>query len=270
MTAALAAALAFGSAQAAPYAYMTGPAEPWGSTANARAMDAAFGAGNWRHRLGFGLWAFAPDTRFVFLDGGDQQAPALRSFLAEHGVYLRRFVAGGGHLFVNAGPNIGGSFPLGFGATLNHAQTLSGTAWVTPAGAAAGLLAGGLTAEYRGSAFAHAAIAGGGTTLVQGTAGPVLAVREYGEGRVMFGGQTATDFHIPGGPAFALRVNQLRFGAEGAMAPGIPIPAPGAAALLGVGLVGLAALRRGAQPPTLGSVSRRCSSRAKRSVIPAM
>lgn len=260
-TAAAALALSPLDAAAAPYAYMTGLGNPWGNTTNNAAMDAAFGAGNWDLYQGFTTTPFTNGTTaFVFVDGSDFGTLQFASFLAANGTVIENFVSGGGHVFLNAAPNIGGSFGMILGVTLNYGgSTFSSTAAVTPAGIAAGLLTGGLTPTYGGIAFSHATVSGPLTDLITGDAGTILGVMSYGSGLAMFGGQTTVNFHYPQPDATQLRVNQLLYAANGAVLPdggngngnGTPVPEPAALGLLGSGLLGLALLRRRREPETV-------------------
>lgn len=234
-----------GGAQAvAIHAYQTGTGNPWSQTTNNAAMDFAFGAGNWDFYQGFSMTAFGGATRFVFLDGSGNQANQLNTFLTANIAAIEAFVFAGGSVFINAAPNQGANIAAGFGGVvINYPRAFSGTATVNTAGVAAGLTAGPITTSYTGTWFSHATITGPVTSLIDGTAGVILGERDWGTGFAMFGGQTTTNWHAPNPDAFQLRVNQLRYAAQQA-GTGTPVPEPATVALLGLGLVGLAAMRR--------------------------
>lgn len=221
--------------------YATGSVNPWGQTTNDNAMNAAFGAGNWNKSFGFNTSLFG-GASFVFLEGGDSNANQLSSFIAGNLAAIQGYVANGGHLFINAAPNVGGSFNLGFGATLNYPD-FSGTATVTAAGIAAGLTNGGITTAYTGNSFSHASVSGAGlSNLVSDDNGDIVfGGKQFGNGYVAFGGQTTTNWHGPASDAFSLRINELLFVANAA---DNNVPEPGTMLLLALGLLGVAASRR--------------------------
>lgn len=244
LAAALAAAAAM-SAQAAAV-YQTGANDPWGVSNNEVAMDTVFGDGNWTKSNGFSL-AEITGASFAFLDGSDSAANELNAFLTSNIGALESYVSAGGHLFLNAAPNQGGNIDFGFGGVTlnfnNSYDTASNVATVNQAGIDAGLTAGGLTTSYTGTYFSHATVSGGSiTSLIDGSAGSIFAVKSFGKGFVAFGGQTTTNFHSPFDDSQALRVNELKYVAN-AQTPAVPEPETYALIVAGLGVVG-ATLRR--------------------------
>jgi hypothetical protein len=226
----------------AGYVYQSGSFNPWGNTTNDAAMDGAFGAGQWSRGNAYDLNAIlASDAAFI--DGSDGNANELNSFLQSNRNSLENYVTNGGRLFINSAPNQGSSFSLLFGATLNYdGSSFSGTASVNADGTAAGLLAGGITDQYTGSWFSHASVTGNSlTSLIDGQNGSILSYMLYGQGLVMFGGQTTTNFHSPLPGAERLLQNELTFLANDQVSQ---VPVPAAVWLFGSALMGLGGASR--------------------------
>jgi hypothetical protein len=226
----------------AGYVYQSGSNNPWGNTTNDTAMDGAFGAGQWSRGNAYDLTAIlASDAAFI--DGSDSNANELNSFLQLNRASLENYVTNGGRLFINSAPNEGSSFSLLFGATLNYdGSSFSDTATVNADGSAAGLLAGGITDQYTGTWFSHASVTGNSLiSLIDGQNGSILSYMLYGQGLVMFGGQTTTNFHSPLLDAERLLQNELTFLANGQVSQ---VPVPAAVWLFGSALMGLGGVSR--------------------------
>ena len=233
-------------AMATPIVYMTGSGNPWNvastnAGSNETAMNLAFGAGHWAKSQGFTMAAFAADTEFLFLDGSDGQANQFSSFLAANLTALTTYVSNGGTLILNAAPNQGGSFSMGFGATLNY-NGGSGSVTATTAGKATGIFAN-LPTTYTGNNFSHASVTGGLgyiSLLNDGSGRSAFGVQKVGNGTVGFGGMTLPYFHSAGGGQ--LLANMLTY--VNAQEKVGDVPEPGSMVLIGLGLAGAAFARR--------------------------
>lgn len=223
-------------AQAANFVYQTGSYDLTGTSSNEMAMNNAFGWGKWSKNKGFDISQF-DGARFVYLDGSEYNAEELGNFLATNQAAVESFVSNGGRLFINAAPSFGDSFSMNFGVTLNFPAYSFDNITVTSSGIAAGLTEGGISTVYKGSAFAHAIVSGGGISdLVHSEYGTLFGGKFYGDGYVAFGSQTPDLFHTPTADAAALRVNELKFIAA--------VPEPETYAMLGAGLAVLAFVAR--------------------------
>lgn len=199
------------------YSNLDGGAEPWFTTVNSDEMTAVFGPeGTGWTRAYFETvdpdLVFNSDNCFVFLEGSDFCADALEAFLNTNITLIENWVSSGGKLLLNAAPNVGDGMSFGFdGTTLNYPLFTSNATAVDaghpifngpylPAGT-----------DYSGGSFAHAFITGTGLTSVMinsdDLTSVVLAEKDWGDGHVMFGGMTTTNFHSPAPNAANLRQN---------------------------------------------------------------
>jgi hypothetical protein len=93
--------------------------------------------------------------------------------------------------------------------------------------------------SFGGNYFSHAIVAGAATSLIEDLYGNVLlAEMQVGSGLAIFGGMTTTNWHNPSPGATHLRENILAYGAANV------VPEPGTATLLGLGIAGLAVVRK--------------------------
>ena len=235
-------------AAAAPLVYMTGSANPWlvptnNAGSNDTAMNTAFGAGNWAKYNGFTMSAFGADTEFMFIDGSDINANAFATFLASNQAAIQNYVAGGGSLFLNAAPNQGGSFGMGFGVTLTYPDFFgAGQASATADGMATGMFSG-IDSTFTGTSFSHASVSGAALTSFMNNQNgkSVFAGMDFGQGYAAFGGMTLPYFHSPKDDVYTLRARMLEFVA-GQASDAAEVPEPGSAFLFGIGLLGAAAV----------------------------
>ena len=176
---------------------------PWGNTTNNAAMDLAFGVGEWTLEAFETLdpaVIFSPATSFVFMDGSQVQSTELNAFLISNLSTVEAWVAGGGVLLLNAGPNEGGDMNFGFGGTtLSYGPTYTPSVTVLDLAHPAFLgpnlpTAATMSASYYG----HAQILGAGyTNVLTGSGNVVLCEKDWGLGHVMMGGMTTVNFHSP-------------------------------------------------------------------------
>lgn len=193
--------------------------EPWFSSSNTDAMDNAFGANLWTLVLFEDVVAedvFRYTTGVVFIDGSDSGAEELATFLDDNIELIEAWVHSGGSLLLNAAPNEGGDIDFGFdGSTLVYDDAsssvdvvdLSHPAYLGPLTPTASTMTGG--------SYSHAHITGTGFTnvLVNSTdaTNVVLCEKTWGEGMVMMGGMTTSNFHSPSPQGDNWRANLLSY-----------------------------------------------------------
>ena len=199
-------------------------AEPWWSSSNPDAMNAAFGA-DWTleaFETAVVATVFSPTTGFVFLDGSDSHASELATFLAANLTAIEAWVTAGGRLLLNSAPNEGGNINFGFGGVLLNYTAVDYTLthiWdITVLDLAYPPLTGPLvptTSTMSGTYYGHATITGGGCTPIAiETGNPskvILAEKCWGSGRVLFGGMTTNNFHSPATEAANWRSNLFTY-----------------------------------------------------------
>lgn len=239
-SAALALTALSGAAQAASLVTF---GNPWGQKTGTidASMNAAFGAGTWNDIMSPADAATVTGDSFLYFEGGDGTTNAMESFLDANGAALLDFLTGGGHIFINAAPNVGNGFSFG-GLTLNYGDGYCGSGCnaVDPAHP---IFAGAGT-SFGGSSFSHGTVSGGTALITDSRSGKaLLAELSVGEGMLFMGSMTTTNFHRGGDPR-ALRANILTYAADGAALAQTPqVPLPAALPLLAAGLGGLTLVR---------------------------
>jgi PKD repeat protein len=203
--------------------YITTDAEPWGSPSNVDAMDGVFGD-IWTKVAFSGVdvpAVFSSSTKFVFLEGSDQSADELSSFLQTHRTSVEAWVNAGGRLLLNAAPNTGGNINFGFnGTTLNYNSAQDLVQVVGPLVTSPYELS---VSEYTGSSFSHAHITGNDLSpLIVGQEKIVLASKKVGTGFVVFGGMTTANYHEPEPDGQYLRANIVFYTATHSTEPAAP------------------------------------------------
>lgn len=183
-------------------------------------MDIVFGAGNWNmayYQTLSPTTVFNCSTRVVYMEGSDNGANIMNTFITTHASLISSWVNGGGQLLINVAPNEGGNIDLGFGGVLlnyNGVGTSSSFAAVSPGQSGHPLFTGPYVCgvSWTGGYFAHATLSGGSiTALIDGNAGVVLAEKNWGLGKVLFGTITwpTSAFQSPQPGAANLRLNML-------------------------------------------------------------
>ena len=218
---------------------------PWGESNNEASMDGVFGGGNWddlRYETVNTASLFSASNRFIFMEGGDDNADELEAFIGANQVAMESWVAGGGSLFINSAPNEGDGMSYGFGVSLNYAGfvDIDPHTGVDPAHAIFNGPFGATGNVFEGNAFAHANVTGAGLTdlILNANGDAVLSEMTHGAGFLMVGGMTTLNWQTPN--AFELRQNIIHYAAANAVAT----PEPAIAMLLAMGLVGFGFARR--------------------------
>lgn len=198
---------------------------PWDVTSNEVDMDDVFGHDGWRNRQYETVNVsrlLNPSTVFIFMEGGDNNANALKSFLDANSAAIAAWVAAGGRLFINSAPNQGSSINMGFGVQLNFNHddysTASNNGYAVDANHpifSEHLQPVGLSFAG-GDAFSHGYLTGTGfSTIMQDDQGrPVLGELRYGNGLVLIGGMTVDIFQSPWPQAHNLRTNIIWYTAS--------------------------------------------------------
>jgi len=190
--------------------------EPWDGTTNINELNAVFGENGWALNTFESVdpaGVFAEGTTYVFIDGSDNGAEELATFLADNHEIIENWVYSGGNLFLNAAPNEGGNINLGFGGTtLIYADDVNNSDQVTISTGQEShpifIGPGNCGDVWTGNSFAHAIIEGSITTLIVNPGEKIVCGEiSWGDGKVIFGGMTVTEFHDPQPEATYLRMN---------------------------------------------------------------
>jgi hypothetical protein len=225
--------------------------QPWGSGDYANAMNTAFGAGNWSEQFYETVnpaVLFSPTTSFIYMEGSDNNANAMSSFLGSNLTTLQNWVTAGGRALMNAAPNEGGNIAFPFGVTLNFNTSYNTASGVANAVNPNHPIFQGpftpVTTSYTGSFFSHAYLSDPpslSAILLDDQSRMTLGEETVGLGLLLDGGMTAPEFHQPNTEANNLLANILYYGAN---APVAPVPEPATLTLLGIGCTGLAVFCR--------------------------
>ncbi len=200
------------------------PPEPWTwcpvLNTNITEMDNVFTVGGWNSGYFTTVDvtdAFGPDSKFVFLEGGDNHAIDLKDFLLVNITTIENWVYNGGSLFLNAAPNEGSDINFGFGGTVLDYTPGWYSSTADASDPAHPIFSGpytptGLT--WTGTSFTHAKVTGTCLTpLIEDAAAGwnAAAEKRWGSGVVIFGGMTVTGWHSPFTQARNMRQNILSY-----------------------------------------------------------
>lgn len=228
------------SAAVSPYAYITGEAgDPWGLSDPEDGMARCFGA--------FDQYAFEsvnPETlfsdqrRFVYLEGGDHEADAMEAFLGANSSLINDWVNSGGHLLINAAPNVGDGMKVGFGVYL-ACQELSLTS--TAADPGHPVYNGPFSpvgTEIGGNYFSMAYVLSGDMSpiTINSWGNAVVAEKDVGQGHIVVGGITLPFWFFQQPDGYNYYDNLISYSAT--------VPAPGAGAVMVTGLLATGRRRR--------------------------
>ncbi len=190
---------------------------PWGSTTNDGLMNDVFGVGNWsdlRYET-VDVNALFSNHTMIFMEGSDDNANELEVFLDNNRVALETWVSNGGNLFLNSAPNEGNGMSYGFGG-INLVYGGNNTGTATAFDVTHPIFNGPflpVLTNWSGNSFAHATVTGPGmdTLIVDvgNSARVIVAQKQWGAGRVIFGGMTTVNYHSPSTEAYNLRRNIL-------------------------------------------------------------
>jgi len=213
--------IVFGQASEKWYLRRT-PPEPWTwapiLNTNITEMDNVFGVGGWNS----GYFStvdpndvFDENTCFVFIEGGDDHAIPMNTFVSDNITLIENWVASGGNLFMNAAPNYGGDINAGFGGVvINYPDYTSD---VTASDPLHPIFNGpyvptGL--DWTGTYFGHSTVVGAGLTVLiedSFSGKSVCSELTWGAGKVIFGGMTVTSWHAPAPQNINLRQNIFEY-----------------------------------------------------------
>ncbi|GAA0871354.1 hypothetical protein GCM10009117_05000 [Gangjinia marincola] len=183
---------------------------------NTQIMNSAYGAGNWTKATYQALnptTVFVSTTTVVFMDGSGDQVTAFQDFLTANTALIETWVNNGGVILINAAPSPASpNVDLGFDGTQLISNTFIGSADVVNTNFPAFVGPNTPTVTPMGGAFyANARVQGPGLTTIMSdqlnNSNIVLAEKNLGLGKVLFGGMTRNSFHSPFTESRNWRVN---------------------------------------------------------------
>lgn len=193
---------------------------PWGDANYTQEMSTVFNS-NWHdfayENLNPSL-LFSDYYNFIYLEGSDGSANKMETFLGDNQQLVEDWVAAGNTLLLNAAPqgDEGDGMSFGFGGVQLNNSIFSDSAFAV--NAAHPIFNGPnlpVATAYQGNSFGHAIICPIGmnaTAILKSEDGNDLLVEApWGNGKVFFGGMTASAFHQPDQEALNLKMNLLAY-----------------------------------------------------------
>jgi hypothetical protein len=187
--------------------------EPWENTDNVDELNAVFGQRGWTLRFFETADAsaiFTESTDYIFMDGSDNGTRELATFLSQNLQSIEDWVYAGGKLFLNAAPNEGSNFGIGFGGVAlqdgydSDDVTIASGQSTHPIFVGPGVCG----TDWTGSSFAHAIIDGPATPLIVNPGkSSVCSELVWGSGKAIFGAMTITGYQQPKPQVIYLRQN---------------------------------------------------------------
>jgi hypothetical protein len=197
-----------------PFVYLrTSESEPWENTDNVDELNAVFGEKGWTLRFFETVDAseiFNESTTYIFMEGSDNGTEELTAFLSQNQQLIEDWVYAGGNLFLNAAPNEGSNFGIGFGGVALQDGYESTNATIADGQSAHPIFVGpgSCGTDWTGDSFAHAIIDGPATPLIINP-GQLSVCSElvWGSGKAIFGTMTITGYQQPKPQVIYLRQN---------------------------------------------------------------
>jgi len=200
-------------------AYITTSSEPWGQTSNISALNAVYGSSGWNKYI-YGTDAngnvsniFSSTRSLVFIEGGNSNTTAMKTFLDANWSTINTWISGGRTLIVSAATNESiGKFQIGTSGVYSEriltnnmvayssASTYPNTASNVHPLLRTNVTINGVTGDayysgnYYGNYVAHNVITGSGLNSIFTVSGQTsqytLAEKVIGSGRMLVGGLT--------------------------------------------------------------------------------